>query len=421
MRIVIIGPLPPLRGGIAAHTLGALDAFRAQGHEVRAIGYSRLYPRWVAGARPGIGRRSTGGVDDVTIDCFDPRTWRRAAVEVRRHAPDMVLAQYWTPVAAAPLRAVLAGARTGTRIVVSHNIDPHEPIPCARALARWLMKRCDGAIFHSLYVRDRAIALGCDLPVAVASMPLLATGSQDARRPPPEVVAAWSSGVRLFVSPGHLRRYKGLCRLAAAWERVAPVEGAVLVVAGEWLATRADARALRALGSRALLIPRYLSDEELLWLLTNSEAVLLPYLAASQSGLLPMALRLAPHVVVSDVGGLCERWLADDRPPSSVTVIAPDDVTTLAGALKARLSEPARRAPAGGDGALRQRAASISVLERRDSWLPFVSAALGLVADEGSSRRASNRVGTHSSESCVGDGGREQPAVAWYHARGPAR
>jgi D-inositol-3-phosphate glycosyltransferase len=420
MRITIVGPLPPIRGGIAAHTLGAADEFRAHGHEVNVVGYGRIYPRWVTGARPGAGRTSTAVASREQIDCFVPSTWMCAAEEVRRRAPQMVLVQYWTPVAAAALGTLLAAVRPARRVLVCHNIDPHEPIPCASAAARWVMRRCDGAIFHSRYVHDRAIALGCDVPAAVAPVPLLITGSAEASRPPPELVAARKSGMRLFVCPGHLRRYKGIGALAAAWKRVAPAAGAVLVVAGEWLTARSEARALRRLGSRVLLIPRYLDDEEMVWLLAHADAVLLPYLAASQSGLLPTALRLARHVVVSDAGGLCESLRPGRAGGLSVAVVSPGDVAALAGALESRLKELERRVPEEPDGALRQPAPSISEGERRESWRPFVAAALRLAVDE-QPPRASNSVVGGSSDSSVGDRDREQLPVAWYHARGPAR
>jgi D-inositol-3-phosphate glycosyltransferase len=419
MRITIVGPLPPVRGGIAAHTHGAMDALRVTGHDVNAIGYKRLYPRWVTGMRPGDGRGATPMADCTEMDSLAPSSWWRAAGEVRRRSPDVIVAQYWTPVSAVALGVVLARAGRAVRLVVFHNIDPHEPIPGALGLARWLFSRCDGAIFHSRYVRDRAIAVGCGVPSAVVPVPLLVTGGPKTGRPPPELSVTRSRGAPLFVCPGHLRSYKGLRSLAEAWRRVASATDARLVVAGEWLASRSDLRALRALGPRVVLIPRYLEEEELVWLLSNAEAVVLPYVSASQSGLLPMALRLARHVVLSDAGGLCEGLPSVGR-TSSVTVVPAGDLGALSGAIAERVRRSSTPAPFCAYGASRHRAA-IRESERRNSWRPFVSAVLGLAESARPHPQASNSSGDSSSETCGEGGRREDSPFPWYHRPSPAR
>ena len=44
LRIVLIGPAPPVRGGIAAHTAGLARALDAGGHRCRVLSYARVYP-----------------------------------------------------------------------------------------------------------------------------------------------------------------------------------------------------------------------------------------------------------------------------------------------------------------------------------------------------------------------------------------
>jgi len=156
-----------------------------------------------------------------------------------------------------------------------------------------------------------------------------------------------------------------------------------LVVAGEWLAARSDVRTLRRAGTTVQFIPRYLDDDELAWLLSHAEAVLLPYVTASQSGVLPVALRLARHVVVSDAGGLLEGVPAAEGSRSSVTAVAAGEVTALAAAIAGLVTRGRGREAGPRNGASRHVAASISAIERRESWMPFVSALQGLVSEVG--------------------------------------
>jgi glycosyltransferase involved in cell wall biosynthesis len=415
MRIVVLGPRPPLRGGIAAHTEGVIDALRMRGHEVLSISYARLYPRWIAGERPGSGSTPTTTGDDIVIDCFRPRSWQRAAVKARHFAPDVFIAQYWTPLAAGAIGMMLARVASARRILVCHNVLPHEPIPGAASVVRWLWRRCDGVIFHSRYVRARAQALGCARPSAVARLPLLIGGGGEDAVAPPELEEAGARGARVFVCPGHVRRYKGLGVLAAAWRRAAMGGDAVLVVAGESLGARRDLRALRRLDSQVVIVPRYLADGELAWLLSRAEAVLLPYVSASQSGLLPVALRTARCVVYSDAGGLAE------EPPAvgggaAAAMVAAGDVDGLTTLLRELDRRSARNGTSCSDGALRHAVAPVSELERRQSWDSFLGALEELLAPSAAAR-ASNSPGFDSSESCVENPGREPSARAWYDAR----
>ena len=47
MKIVVIGPVYPYRGGIAHHNSSLISALRAQGHDVLALSYKRQYPSFL--------------------------------------------------------------------------------------------------------------------------------------------------------------------------------------------------------------------------------------------------------------------------------------------------------------------------------------------------------------------------------------
>jgi len=124
MRIVFLGPLPPIRGGISAHTEGAIESLRACGHEVLAISYDRLYPRCFAGRRPGSDAQPFSPSAARIVDCLSPRTWLCAAAAARAFAPDVVIAQYWTPIAAVTLNPE-------REAVVSQRLDNMDKQPLA--------------------------------------------------------------------------------------------------------------------------------------------------------------------------------------------------------------------------------------------------------------------------------------------------
>ncbi|MGH7290776.1 MAG: glycosyltransferase, partial [Myxococcota bacterium] len=208
-----------------------------------------------------------------------PSTWRRVAAGI---ATDLLVVEYWTPLVAPALRTILARSAARRRLLVCHNALPHEPVGGARMLLESLLRRADGVIVHSEAVRA-ALRLRSDVATRVVPLPLLSS-PDGALRCPVELARDVAGGADLVVLVGHLRRYKGLGVLERAWRSVGSKSlRARLVVAGEPIGVRRELEALATCAEDVTLIPRYLDDAEVRWLLANAAAVVLPYTAASQS------------------------------------------------------------------------------------------------------------------------------------------
>ena len=115
MRVVIIGPTWPYRGGIAQYA-AALAQHLARRHEVTLISFARQYPRWLFPGRTD--RDPSGPVHagqvEYVLDPLRPWTWWQAARRIARLQPDVVLAQWWVPFWAPSLAS---GADPGPSLV----------------------------------------------------------------------------------------------------------------------------------------------------------------------------------------------------------------------------------------------------------------------------------------------------------------
>lgn len=105
-------------------------------------------------------------------------------------------------------------------------------------------------------------------------------------------------GSVLFV--GRIRKYKGLDLLAKAWPLVSNPRKS-LTVAGKG----ADSFRLQEVGAN--IIDKWLSNSEIEDLIRSSKLVVLPYIEASQSGVIAIAHSLSTPVVVTPVGGLIDQ------------------------------------------------------------------------------------------------------------------
>lgn len=133
-----------------------------------------------------------------------------------------------------------------------------------------------------------------------------------------------SKGFYLFF--GRIDKYKGIGHLLKAYRSLSE-KPLPLVIAGSGQLTEGEMRTASEI-PELVLINRFIEDAELPWLFGNSSVVVLPYIEASQSGVLAMAYHYGKPVIVSNLPGLTE--FVDD----GKTGVIVNDENELAAALK---------------------------------------------------------------------------------------
>jgi len=314
MKCVLIGPTYPFRGGIAHYTT-LLCAHLRQQHQVSFISFRRQYPRWLF---PGRTDRDPSQ-QPLTVDCqrmidpFNPWTWVQTARHIGALDPDLVLLQWWVPFWAFVWACIIWLVRRQVRpriVFISHNVLPHEARWVDRLLARWVLRQGDATIVHSQ--RDRADLLqllpGAD--VRVTAHPTYEIFAQEA---PSAHEARRRLGldvdVPLLLFFGFVRPYKGLRYLIEAMPQGLAALDSHLLVAGEFWEDAATYRAqIRAQGleEHITIVDRYIPNEEVGVYFAAADLVVLPYLDATQSGIVQMAYGFGVPVVTTMVGGLGE-------------------------------------------------------------------------------------------------------------------
>src|SRR4030065_1812562 len=98
MRISMIGPVFPYRGGIAHYTGQLVQALVAQGHAVQTISFKRQYPDWLyPGASDKDPSRSRTQVEaEYLLDPLYPWTWQKTVRQIIQQQPELVVIQWWT-------------------------------------------------------------------------------------------------------------------------------------------------------------------------------------------------------------------------------------------------------------------------------------------------------------------------------------
>jgi D-inositol-3-phosphate glycosyltransferase len=338
VKVVIIGPAYPLRGGLATYNERLARAFQATGDEARIVTFSLQYPDFLF---PGQTQLSTepGPTDlaiEVSINSMNPLSWWAVGRRLRRERPDLVVFRFWLPLMGPALGTVarLVRGNGHTRVVaITDNVIPHEKRPGDKPLTRYFLGACDGFVTMSRAVLDNLRELGFkQKPALYRPHPLY--DNFGPAKPKAEALAALELApqVRYVLFFGFIRAYKGLDMLleAMADARVSalPVK---LIIAGEFYEDAAPYEALIKkfdLENRVVRATDFIPNERVVDYFSAADMVIQPYKNATQSGVSQVAYHFGRPMLVTDVGGLAELI-----PHGVVGYVVPPTATAIADAL----------------------------------------------------------------------------------------
>jgi len=304
MRISIIGPAYPLRGGIAHHVYCLKQQLSTRGHDVQIISFRRLYPRIFF---PGTTELDTSrlkldpGAVPILIP-LNPLSWLRTFNEVKAFAPDAVIIQWWQPFFG-PLVGTLARwfRSSGIKCIIEcHNVFPHERSPLDGMLIRFALSAAHHLITHSTKDRSDLLTLMPGKVVSVSSLPRLIELAGPLKT---------TRGGRTILFFGKVRKYKGLAVLLAAMPEVLSKVDCKLIVVGEFYDPIDKYRQLISrykLDGKVEIENRYVPNEEVAAIFAGADVLVLPYVSASQSAVAHIALSNGLPLIASNAGGLSE-------------------------------------------------------------------------------------------------------------------
>lgn len=337
MKIAIVGPAHPYKGGGARHTTELAHRLAAAGHDVIIESWRAQYPKRLY---PG----------QQTVDVPEgepyPRTHRRLAwyrpdgwlAEGRRLKPaDLVVFVLLTPIQVPPYLAIMSTLGQTNTAVICHNVLPHERRPADVPLVRALLTRACTVITHSAAQAAQAKDLAPGATVRTVAMPphLPATARQAKDHNERGRVPHPAHCRLLFF--GIVRPYKGLDLLLRALAQAPPP--VTLTVAGEfWGGTEATGKLIAELGltDRVTLRPGYVPADQLPALFAAADALVMPYREATASQNAVLAFAHGVPVITTTAGALAEPV----RDGVDGLTCAPGDVQDLLRVLTA-ISDPA--------------------------------------------------------------------------------
>jgi glycosyltransferase involved in cell wall biosynthesis len=316
MRVFVIGPIFPIRGGIA-HSNRMLCENLAKKHDVTAISFSCMFPKLLY---PGKEQREPNPdptfqvKTEYLLDFRNPLSWIGVGKKIREEKPDWVVFQWWHTIFTPMFSTIIqTGKNDHTRFsTICQNVLPHESGKFKDALNSFLTR----AFFRQM---DYLITLSSsDLKEVRSLMPGkkaqyiiectyesqfgMPPGKLDARK---KIDVSKDDPTILFF--GFVRPYKGLRYLLEALPLVLKKYPKLkLMIVGEFWSDKAEyTQQIARLGleEHLLIIDKYVSNEEVPTYFSAADAVVLPYSSSSESGIIQLAYGLNTPIITTAVGG----------------------------------------------------------------------------------------------------------------------
>lgn len=348
MKITILGPAHPYRGGLASIMEIMARTFQRRGDEVDIKTFTLQYPSLLF---PGESQTvATPPPADLRIcrcvNTMNPLNWVRVGRRIRRERPDFVLMKYWTPFMAPCFGTIARIARGNghTKVLCQiDNVEPHEHHLTDKPFNRYYLHSVDGFVYMSEQVHSELRAYS-DAPALFSPHPLFENFGERVERSEACVRLGLDPANRYVLFFGLIRDYKGLDLLLDAWAqlwRAGRTEGRRLIVAGEFYTAREpylNRIADNGLQDEVLLHDRFIPDDDVKYYFSAADFVVQPYKTATQSGVTQIAYQFCVPMVVTAVGGLPE-IVPDGRvgyvcPPTAEGVAAAMDRMYEGDALK---------------------------------------------------------------------------------------
>jgi len=336
MRIALVGPSHPFRGGIAHYTTLLYKNLKKR-FDVEFFAFKRQYPKWFF---PGKSDHDTS-LRPLTEECVhrlldsvNPITWWQVFKGIQRMNPKLVIfpwwVSFWTP--QFWVIATLVKLFTNAKVLfICHNVVEHDAQFYNRICTRLVLSRGDHFIVHSQDDYDNLRVLLPKADIWLRHHPIYDFFSwrdiskEDARK---------SLGLKgdtiLFF--GFIRSYKGLKYLIEAMPQILQHRKLNLLIVGEFWEKEASYRhtiSQLGLDDYVYIVNEYVPNEEVYRYFSAADCVVLPYVTATQSGIVKIAYDFNKPAIVTNVGGL------PDEVENGITgyVVPPKDAKALAEAI----------------------------------------------------------------------------------------
>ena len=310
MKIVLVGPFPPYRGGISMFNHSLAKELEKK-HDVHRISFSLQYPKILFPGKTQYFNFEGDSAKEL-INSINPISWIKTANYIKKLSPDLIVFQYWMPYFAPAFNSIVKHVKKDCNVKVMvncNNIKSHEPKTGDNLLTKLFFKNCDLFMVMSSVVEEQLNSLVTKPNYKKSPHPIYEIfGNQVSKKNARDELKLGDE--KIILNFGLVRDYKGLDILINAAKIIKnKINNFKILVVGECYGDKQKYLKLAQRNNVADVIDfrfGFVPNEIVNFYFCASDLVVLPYKSASQSGIVPIAYHFNRPVIVTNVGGLPE-------------------------------------------------------------------------------------------------------------------
>lgn len=310
MKIAILSPFYPYRGGIASFSNSLYKELNKK-NEVKAFSFSTLYPSFLFPGKTQFVKQTENNNNlnaDRILNSINPFSYLSTAKAINRYNPDILIVAYWMPFIAPALGAVCRFVNKNIKkIALVHNAIPHEKSFLDVKFAKYFFKKCDGFITLSEPVKGDIRNFIPDSEILVSPHPIYDHYKERIDRAEACSQLNIEANKKNLLFFGLIREYKGLDLLIKAMDYL--TSDYQLIIGGESYGDFKQYQDLidsSPLKDNIKVFEDYIPDDKVSLFFSASDILVLPYRTATQSGVVAVAYQMELPMVSTNAGALGE-------------------------------------------------------------------------------------------------------------------
>ena len=315
LKIVTIGPFPPLRGGISDFHESLVNQISKKS-DVKVLNFKSLYPKIFFPGKSEYGNNKSSFKNVNTIlNPLNVLSWIKGKSLIKENSTDKIIISYWSFFFIPVYMFLLGSVKKENRYVLFHNVISHENKPFEKFLLRHFIKIIGHCIVMNNYNKELILKINPKANIISNFHPIyeIPYADNSNNNYKADLNIKTKKNILFF---GLIREYKGLDLLinAIALSKNKIKDLKVLVVGENYESLEKYHKIIRThnMKDSFIFINSFVDKDDIKKYFLSSELVVLPYKSASQSGVLSLAYNFNRPVLITDVGGLSD-YVSDKK------------------------------------------------------------------------------------------------------------
>ncbi len=313
MKVAIIGPAHPLRGGLSTFNQKLAEEYIKLGHECHLISFTLQYPNFLF---PGKTQYSEDTAPNLTIhtiiNSINPLNWIKSGNIIKKQKYDLVIFRYWLPFMSPCFGTIarIIKKNKHTKIAtIADNIFPHEKRPFDVIFTKYFVKPIDVFVTMSRKVLEDLKEF-TNSPKEYVPHPMYDNFGELINKNKALNVLNLDEKYNYLLFFGFIRKYKGLDLMLESMHELKKMNLPIkLIVAGEFYEDSKPYFELIEklnLQNEVIMHNDFIPNDKVNLYFSACDLVVQTYHNATQSGVTQIAYHFNKPMLVTNVGGLSE-------------------------------------------------------------------------------------------------------------------